>query len=68
MSKFPVTVKVRLQGQEDDVLEVRKLLLKRCPELCLGSPREGTNPKYIDNQKWASYGDLITKTIRRRRK
>ena len=62
-----VTVKVRLQGFEDEVAEVRKILLERCPELILGKPRKGTNPKYADKQKWASYGDLTTHTVRRRR-
>ena len=62
-------VKVRLQCQDPEELEfVRQLFLERCPELILASPREGTNPKYAGRQKWASYGDFIINTIRRRRK
>lgn len=61
-------VKVRIQGSKKEVEKLKDLLLKRCPELILGSPREGTNPKYADNQKWASYGDFIFGKIRRRRK
>lgn len=51
-------VKVRLQGSEKEVEKLRKLLLERCPELILGKPRRGTNPKYEPNQKYASYGDF----------
>jgi len=61
-------VKVRIQGNEEDVQLLRDLLLKRCPELILGKPRRGTNPKYEPNQKYASYGDFQFDTIRRRRK
>lgn len=61
-------VKVRIQGNEKDVERLREILLGRCPELILGSPRRGTNPKYEPNQKYASYGDFQFNTIRKRRK
>jgi len=62
-----VKVKVRLQGEKNEIEKVREILLKRCPELCLGAAREGSNPKYAGRQKWASYGDFIVNAIRRRR-
>ena len=61
-------VKVRLQGDQKDVEKVKKILLERCPELILGKPRRGTNPKYEPNQKYASYGDFEPGKKRRRRK
>lgn len=61
-------VKVRLQGEPEDVEELRKLLLEKCPELVLGKAREGTNPRYAHNQKWSSYGNYIFGIIRKRRK
>jgi hypothetical protein len=61
-------VKVRIQGNEKDVERLRAILLDRCPELILGSPRRGTNPKYEPNQKYASYGDFQFNTKRKRRK
>ena len=60
-------VKVRLQGSEAEVNQLRDILLQRCPELILARPRKGTNPKYDGNQKWSSYGDFIANKIRRRR-
>lgn len=65
-------VKVRLQSDgsldgDQQIAKVREILLKRCPELCLGKPRIGSNPKYEGRQKWASYGDFIVNKIRRRR-
>ena len=60
-------VKVRLQGNKKDVEKLRKHLLKKCPQLILGKPREGTNPKYHGKQKWSSYGDYWFGKIRRRR-
>ena len=59
-------VKVRLQGSKKDVEKLRKHLLKKCPQLILSKPREGTNPKYDGNQKWSSYGDYWFGKIRRR--
>ncbi len=44
-----------------------KNLLKKHPQLILGKPREGTNPKYDGNQKWSSYGDYWFGHIRKRR-
>lgn len=61
-------VKVRLQGDLKDVEKVREILLERCPELILGKPRKGTNPKYAENQKYAAYGDFEKGNKRRRRK
>ena len=61
-------VKVRIQGDEKDVERLRKILLERCPELILGSPRRGTNPNYEPNHKYASYGDFQFNKKRRRRK
>ena len=60
-------VKVRLQGSKKDVEKLRKHLLKKCPQLILGKPREGTNPKYDGKQKWSSYGDYWFGKIRRRK-
>lgn len=61
-------VKVRIQGDEKDVERLKKILLDRCPELILGKPRKGTNPKYDGNQKYSSYGDFQFNKKRRRRK
>jgi len=61
-------VKVRIQGSQEDVEKLREILLGRCPELILATPRRGTNPKYESNQKYASYGDFQFNTIRKRRK
>ncbi|MEL0098296.1 MAG: hypothetical protein VW907_01925 [Opitutae bacterium] len=60
-------VKVRIQGEEKDVQRLKAILLERCPELILGKPRRGTNPKYEPNQKYASYGDFQFNTKRKRR-
>lgn len=60
-------VKVRIQGSEPEVEKLREILLERCPELILGKPRRGTNPKYEPNQKYASYGDFQFETVRKRR-
>lgn len=53
-----VKVKVRLQGTKEEVERMRSKLLQDHPELILSKPREGSNPKYEGNQKWASYGDF----------
>jgi len=60
-------VKVRIQGTELEVEKLRQILLQRCPELILGKPRRGTNPKYEPDQKYASYGDFQFNTKRKRR-
>ena len=60
-------VKVRIQGTEPEVEKLRQILLERCPELILGKPRRGTNPKYEPNQKYAPYGDFQFDTKRKRR-
>ena len=60
-------VKVRLQGTKAEVEKLRKHFLKKHPQMILSKPREGTNPKYANNQKWASYGDYQFGVIRKRR-
>jgi hypothetical protein len=60
-------VKVRIQGSQKDVERLRKIFLDRCPELILGNPRKGTNPKYDGNQKFSSYGDFQFNSKRKRR-
>jgi len=60
-------VKVRIQGTKAEVEKLRRHLLKKHPQLILSSPREGTNPRYADNQKWASYGDYQFGVVRKRR-
>ena len=60
-------VKVRIQGEEKDVERLREILLERCPELILGNPRRGSNPRYQGRQKYASYGDFQFNTKRKRR-
>ena len=59
-------VKVRLQGNKEDVERLRKHMLKHHPQLIMSKPREGTNPKYDGRQKWSSYGDYEFNKIRRR--
>jgi hypothetical protein len=70
--KTKTIVKVRIQGTEEEVEFVRSLFLERFEGLRLGTPREGTNPKYIENQKWASYGEIFfdadKKQIKRQRR
>jgi len=68
MTKKPTRlVKVRLQGDKKDVEALRQIMLEKMPELVLGSAREGSNPKYVGRQKWASYGNFIFNVIRKRR-
>jgi len=68
-----VKVKIRLQSTsstpdaDQEVEKIRQILLQRCPELILGKPRPGSNPKYAGKQKWASYGDFWLNKIRKRR-
>jgi len=61
------TVKVRIQGDLKEVTRLRKHLLKTHPQLILGKPREGTNPKYQGRQKWSCYGDYKFGIVRMRR-
>jgi hypothetical protein len=51
-------VKIRIQGDEKLVEIVRQYLLASHPGLILARPREGTNPKYAENQKWSCYGNI----------
>jgi len=61
-------VKVRIQGDTfQDCERLRQRFLKKHPELILGKPRKGANPKYEGRQKWASYGDFQYGVIRKRR-
>ena len=60
-------VKIRLQGEKGAVDRLRRHLLKSHPQLILANPREGTNPRYAGNQKWAAYGDYWFGKIRKRR-
>jgi hypothetical protein len=52
------SIKIRIQGDEATVTLVRAYLLNCHKGLILGTPRKGTNPKYDDNQKYSSYGDI----------
>lgn len=61
-------VKIRLQGTDPKELEkIRARLLKANPDMILGKPRKGTNPKYEGNQKYACYGDFKPGIKRHRR-
>ena len=60
-------VKVRLQGTKAEVEKLRKHFLKSHPQMIMSKPREGTNPRYEGNQKWACYGDYQFGVIRKRR-
>ena len=60
-------VKVRIQGTQRECNRLRRILLKKHPELILGKPRKGTNPKYAGNQKYSCYGDYWSGKVRRRR-
>ena len=61
-------VKIRLMStSKADVEKLRRHFLKSHPQAILGKPREGTNPKYVGNQKWFVYGDYEFGKIRRRR-
>jgi len=53
------TIQVRLKADnEKEANLVRDLMLKILPGLSLNSPREGSNPRYQNNQKWFLYGDI----------
>jgi len=61
-------VKIRLMSTNKNEIErLRRHLLKKHPQVILGHPRKGTNPKYEKNQKWFVYGDYEFGKIRRRR-
>jgi hypothetical protein len=68
------TIQVRLKADnEQEAQLVRELMLQILPGVSLNSPREGSNPRYKDNQKWFLYGDIKitddgTQIKRRRRK
>lgn len=53
------TVKLRLTGDSEQ--EVRAAIAhvqQYLPGAKMLKPREGSNPRYADNQKWFSYGEL----------
>ena len=65
---FSVKVKVRLMGTEKEVTRLRNHLLKKHPQMILGKPQRGNNPRYDEiGQKWFVYGDYEFGKIRRRR-
>lgn len=55
-----MVVKVRLQADsEPEAQKALEVVEKALKGACrLYKPREGTNPKYEGNQKWAVYGEL----------
>tara|TARA_Y100000004_G_C8746613_1_gene340576 strand:+ start:378 stop:581 length:204 start_codon:yes stop_codon:yes gene_type:complete len=62
-------VKIRLMSHsKSDVEKLRRHFLKKHPQLILGHPRQGQNPKYDEaGQKWFVYGDYEFGKVRRRR-
>jgi hypothetical protein len=61
-------VKIRLMAEsKNEVEKLRRHLLKKHPQIILSNPRQGSNPKYAEKQKWFSYGDYEFGKIRRRR-
>lgn len=61
-------VRIRLMAQSEKACErLRKHMLKKHPQMILGKPQEGANPKYKSSQKWFCYGDYEFGKIRRRR-
>ena len=50
-------VKIRLQADHKPELEQALTLFRQVfPGMNFSKPRQGSNPKYQDNQKWFSYG------------
>ena len=63
-----VMVKIRIQHENPATLEkIRKRLLKANPDMIMGKPRKGSNPKYEGQQKYACYGDIKIGVKRNRR-
>ena len=61
-------VKIRLMaGSEKSCERLRKHMLKKHPQMILGRPMMGSNPKYKSRPKWFCYGDYEFGKIRRRR-
>ena len=61
-------VKIRIQHEDPDLLaKIRRRLLKANPDMILGNPRKGSNPKYDGKQKYACYGDIKIGVKRQRR-
>lgn len=55
-------LKIRLCS--DNLKEVEKAkewMEKHIPDMRFSSPRVGTNPKYINDPKWFSYGEPRTR-------
>lgn len=55
-----ITVKIRITADnEDDATQAREYLKSLLGSgLSLAKPRQGTNPKYADNQKYMCYGEV----------
>lgn len=51
-------VKIRIQGDSQTIELVRSYLLQIHEGLILSKPKKGNNPKYENNQIYASYGDI----------
>lgn len=62
-------VKLRIQADnESDCQEaIDKLSNVTQGAAKFGKPREGTNPRYAGSQKWSSYGEVDTNSIKPRR-
>lgn len=51
-------VKIRICGDtENEVDTVIELFENLFPEMRWSTPRQGSNPKYAEDQKWFSYGE-----------
>lgn len=65
-------IKIRLCADDEPTCrEGIELVEQALPNARMQSPRQGSNPKYADQQKWFAYGELDTskaKVTRRRRK
>ena len=63
-------VKVRIQAdsREEADQAIQFLTNATSGAVTMGKPREGTNPKYEGNQKWASYGELDLSVLQLRKR
>lgn len=62
-------VKIRITADcEADAEEARAIIehVLATHQARMQTPREGSNPKYIDAQKWMSYGDFTLSGKRRK--
>lgn len=66
------TIKIRLcADDEPSCRQAIDLVETALPNARMQSPRQGSNPKYAEQQKWFSYGEIDTSraaVTRRRRK